>query len=181
MLKENYLFLPKGNGDIKNGDVIITTKMFGFGFIMAAHIIKKAKARWIYSCLDEMLISNRKSGLYFLQNNAKACTDVTGFGILGHLNEMLKCSRKEIYLHHKKTNYKHNDNLDQTTKDGYSKNQDKQIKQKKIFNRCDQNNNKLNMLGAKIKLNNIIIAEGVQECIENNIYSSMYKKKSLFM
>lgn len=176
MLKENYLFLPKGNGDIKNGDVIITTKMFGFGFIMAAHIIKKAKARWIYSCLDEMLISNRKSGLYFLQNNAKACTDVTGFGILGHLNEMLKCSRKEIYLHHKKTNYKHNDNLDQTTKDGYSKNQDKQIKQKKIFNRCDQNNNKLNMLGAKIKLNNIIIAEGVQECIENNIYSSMYKK-----
>ncbi|SPJ10179.1 selenide water dikinase, putative [Plasmodium sp. DRC-Itaito] len=176
MLKENYLFLPKGNGNIKNGDVIITTKMFGFGFIMAAHIIKKAKARWIYSCLDEMLISNRKSGLYFLQNNAKACTDVTGFGILGHLNEMLKCSRKEIYLHHKKTNYKQNDNLNQTTKDGYNINQDKQIKQKKILNMYEQNNKKLNMLGAKIKLNNIIIAEGVQECIENNIYSSMYKK-----
>ncbi|KYO00094.1 putative selenide water dikinase [Plasmodium gaboni] len=176
MLKENYLFLPKGNGNLKNGDVIITTKMFGFGFIMAAHIIKKAKARWIYSCLDEMLISNRKSGLYFLQNNVKACTDVTGFGILGHLNEMLKCSRKEIYLHHNKTNYKHNDILDETTKEGYSKKQDEQLKQKKNVNICDQNNNKLNMLGAKIKLNNIIIAEGVQECIENNIYSSMYKK-----
>ncbi|SOV76198.1 selenide water dikinase, putative [Plasmodium sp. gorilla clade G3] len=176
MLKENYLFLPKGNGNIKNGDVIITTKMFGFGFIMAAHIIKKAKARWIYSCLDEMLISNRKSGLYFLQNNVKACTDVTGFGILGHLNEMLKCSRKEIYLHYKKTNNKHNANLDETTKHSYNKNQDEQIKQNKKLNMCDQNNKKLNMLGAKIKLNNIIIAEGVQECIENNIYSSMYKK-----
>ncbi|CAA9987374.1 selenophosphate synthase, putative [Plasmodium knowlesi strain H] len=170
MMKENYLFLPKGSGSVKAGDIIITTKMFGFGFIMAAHICKKAKARWIYICLDEMLLSNRKSGLYLLQNNnAKACTDVTGFGILGHLNEMIKCSRREIYFaSHMKKKSLH------TTS------------QRKILEgrnkRMDDGENDqvkeppMNLIGAKINLKSFIVAEGVEECIENNIFSSMYKK-----
>ncbi|GAB65680.1 selenophosphate synthetase [Plasmodium cynomolgi strain B] len=170
MMKENYLFLPKGSGSIKAGDIIITTKMFGFGFIMAAHICKKAKARWIYNCLDEMLLSNRKSGLYLLQNNnAKACTDVTGFGVLGHLNEMIKCSRREIYfaeqmgkkpLHsisHKETLEGRNNRVDDRQTD--------KVKE-----------SPMNRIGAKINLKNFIIAEGVEQCIENNIFSSMYKK-----
>ncbi|CRG96652.1 selenide water dikinase, putative [Plasmodium gallinaceum] len=171
MLKNNYLFLPKGNRNIKSGDIIITTKMFGFGFIMAAHIIKKAKARWIYNCLDEMLISNRNSGLYFLKNNVKACTDVTGYGILGHLNEMIKCSRKEIYLYNKIYNKMNTDSSNDSIS---NKNGEYQVNNK--FKEADKNNMHINFIGAKINLNNIIIAEGVKECIENNIYSSMFKK-----
>ncbi|CRG99314.1 selenide water dikinase, putative [Plasmodium relictum] len=171
MLENNYLFLPKGNRNVKSGDIIITTKMFGFGFIMAAHIYKKAKARWIYNCLDEMLISNRKSGLYFLKNNIKACTDITGFGILGHLNEMIKCSRKEFYLHNKIGNklntYFSNDEVS---------NIDYEHQMNDNFMENNKNNMYLNFIGAKINLNNINIAEGVKECIENNIYSSMFKK-----
>ncbi|CDU17508.1 selenide water dikinase, putative [Plasmodium yoelii] len=157
-LNEAYHFLPKGSIEVKPGDVIITTKVFGFGFIMAAHISKKAKARWIYNCLDEMLISNRKGGLYFLKNNAKACTDVTGFGILGHLNEMIKCSRREYYIKCVSNNISNNE-----------------INQKGNDNKCNELDN-INFIGAKINLNKINIAEGVQECIQNNIYSSMYKK-----
>lgn len=157
-LNEAYHFLPKGSIEVKQGDVIITTKLFGFGFIMAAHISKKAKARWIYNCLDEMLISNRKGGLYFLKNNAKACTDVTGFGILGHLNEMIKCSRREYYIKCVNNNISNNE-IDQKSNDSK-------------YNRVDN----INFIGAKINLNKINIAEGVQECIQNNIYSSMYKK-----
>lgn len=161
-LNEAYHFLPKGSIEVKQGDVIITTKVFGFGFIMAAHISKKAKARWIYNCLDEMLISNRKSGLYFLKNNAKACTDVTGFGILGHLNEMIKCSRREYYIKYVSNNISNNEI---TPKSNDSK-----------CNGLDNRKYNINFIGAKINLDKINIAEGVQECIKNNIYSSMYKK-----
>ncbi|CAD2093199.1 selenide water dikinase, putative [Plasmodium vinckei brucechwatti] len=157
-VNEAYHFLPKGSIEVKQGDVIITTKVFGFGFIMAAHISKKAKARWIYNCLDEMLISNRKGGLYFLKNNAKACTDVTGFGILGHLNEMIKCSRREYYIKCVSNNISNNE-INQKCNDSK-------------HNGVDN----INFIGAKINLNKINIAEGVQECIQNNIYSSMYKK-----
>ncbi|KJP89404.1 hypothetical protein AK88_00847 [Plasmodium fragile] len=171
MMKENYLFLPKGSGSIKTGDIIITTKMFGFGFIMAAHICKKAKARWIYNCLDEMLLSNRKSGLYLLQNNnAKACTDVTGFGVLGHLNEMIKCSRREIYF----------DALmgKKSLQDSSSHKETQERKNRRVDGGQADNvkESPMNLIGAKINLKNFIIAEGVEECIENNIFSSMYKK-----
>ncbi|KAI4839345.1 selenide water dikinase [Plasmodium brasilianum] len=216
MLKENYLFLPKGSRNINAGDVIITTKMFGFGFIMAAHLCKKAKARWVYNCLDEMLISNKKGGLYFLKNNVKACTDVTGFGILGHLNEMIKCSRRDFYLSNRvpdvlnnglfKNHEERRNDVDMgetrvgavavedsntgiNTLTNGKENGEAKIRGKYKENdkncRNDQNgkngknskNSKpINFIGAKIKLSNIIIAEGVQDCIENNIYSSMYKK-----
>ncbi|EUD67928.1 selenide, water dikinase [Plasmodium inui San Antonio 1] len=170
MMKENYLFLPKGSRSIKAGDIIITTKMFGFGFIMAAHICKKAKARWIYNCLDEMLLSNRKSGLYLLQsNNAKACTDVTGFGVLGHLNEMIKCSRREFYFAARMGNKSlHSTSQRETLEGRSSKMDDGQIDKVK--------EPPMNLIGAKINLKNFIIAEGVEQCIENNIFSSMYKK-----
>ncbi|GAW80169.1 selenophosphate synthetase [Plasmodium gonderi] len=172
MLRENYLLLPKGSRNVKAGDIIITTKMFGFGFIMAAHICKKAKARWIYSCLDEMLISNRKSGLYFLKNNAKACTDVTGFGVLGHLNEMIKCSRREIYFTTKMRNmsiYRPCNEQDVLHPDVL------EVKDN-VYTQLDKAEETMNLIGAKINLKNFKIAEGVQECIANNIFSSMYKK-----
>ncbi|ANQ07536.1 Selenophosphate synthase [Plasmodium coatneyi] len=170
MMKENYLFLPKGSGNIKAGDIIITTKMFGFGFIMAAHICKKAKARWIYNCLDEMLLSNRKSGLYLLQNNnAKACTDVTGFGVLGHLNEMIKCSRREIYFAAQ---------MGKKSLQTTSRKETLERRNSKVDDGQTDNSKEppMNLIGAKINLKNFIVAEGVEQCIENNIFSSMYKK-----
>ncbi|SBT33327.1 selenide water dikinase, putative [Plasmodium ovale wallikeri] len=166
LLIDNYLFLPKGSKKVQVSDVIITTKIYGFGFIMAAHICKKAKARWIYNCLDEMLISNRKSGLYFLKKNVKACTDVTGFGILGHLNEMIKCSRREIYLNCKMRDAERVE----------ARGDKEEGKTTGWDNTSDKVDTPLNFIGAKINLNNIKIAEGVQDCIEKNIYSSMYKK-----
>ncbi|VWU50356.1 selenide water dikinase, putative [Hepatocystis sp. ex Piliocolobus tephrosceles] len=272
-LKKSYSFLPKGNKNIKAGDVIITTKIFGFGFIMAAHICKEAKGRWVYKSLDEMLLSNKKSGLYFLSNNVKACTDVTGFGILGHLNEMIKCSRKEFYL---ATTTSATDTLDTdsadtdttavdisstdigstdigstdigstdigvtengvtengVTENGVTENgviengvtdadidnaatnvtntnvtntnvtntnvtttnvtttnvtttnvttkcsplitpQEKQINER--VEQTNELNKPLKLIGAKIKLKDIKIIDGVKECMEKNIYSSMYKK-----
>ena len=45
-----------------------------------------------------MLLSNNKAGKIFLECGATACTDVTGFGLLGHLLEMVLGSRKKGVL-----------------------------------------------------------------------------------
>lgn len=85
-------------GGFQLGDVIILTKALGTGTIMAANMRVKAKGAWVQGCLDSMTISNRAAGKILLHNGATACTDVTGFGLMGHLLEMIKASDpKEAY------------------------------------------------------------------------------------
>ena len=49
----------------------------------------KAKGRWMDAAFDTMLVSNRAAADAFINHGANACTDVTGFGLAGHLAEML--------------------------------------------------------------------------------------------
>jgi selenide, water dikinase len=74
------------------GQHIILTQALGTGTLFAAHNQWQAKGVWIESAIDAMLTSNRNAGKIFHKHNASACTDVTGFGLLGHLIEMIKPS-----------------------------------------------------------------------------------------
>jgi selenide,water dikinase len=60
--------------------------------LFAAHGQLQAQGRWLEGALAAMLSSNRSAGAIFHAHGASACTDVTGFGLLGHLVEMLKPS-----------------------------------------------------------------------------------------
>lgn len=73
-------------------DVLILTKPLGTGILLAANMRMKAKGRWIDEAIEHMLHSNRKAADIFKTNGVKACTDITGFGLLGHMFEMLKAS-----------------------------------------------------------------------------------------
>ncbi|EAZ89237.1 selenide, water dikinase SelD [Crocosphaera chwakensis] len=79
-------------------DKIILTKPLGIGTLLAAEMIYQTKGNWIDNAIQSMLISNKKASEIFLQFEASACTDITGFGLVGHLIEMMKASQVSVEL-----------------------------------------------------------------------------------
>lgn len=86
-------------GGLKAGDALILTKPIGTGTLFAAHAKLEAKGRWIDSALASMTQSNKAAAECLHRYGSKACTDVTGFGLLGHLVEMTRPSGVDAELH----------------------------------------------------------------------------------
>jgi selenide,water dikinase len=85
-------------GGMLAGDVLIINKPHGTGTLFAADMQQKAKGRWIEGALECMIQSNREAAKCLFKHGANACTDITGFGLLGHLVEMTKASGVDIQL-----------------------------------------------------------------------------------
>ena len=75
---------------VQVGHQLILTQALGTGTLFAAHAQLAAKGEWISQAITGMQLSNRQAGEIFYRHHASACTDITGFGLLGHLLEMLK-------------------------------------------------------------------------------------------
>lgn len=85
-------------GGLKPGDHLILTKPLGTGVLFAADMRGKAEDHWIEQAIATMLQSNQAAATCFASHNATACTDVTGFGLAGHLVEMLEASNTTATL-----------------------------------------------------------------------------------
>ncbi len=85
-------------GGMQPGQVLILTKAIGTGTLFAAEMRRQAKARWIDGAIASMLISNQQAAACFLTHGATACTDITGFGLMGHLVEMTRASALSVQL-----------------------------------------------------------------------------------
>ena len=81
------------NNTVKVGDQLILTKPLGTGIISTA--IKKglAEKHTIDKIVKSMTMLNRKASELMVETGVNACTDITGFGLLGHACEMIEDTR----------------------------------------------------------------------------------------
>ena len=80
-------------GGLRPGDRLILTKPVGTGAILAAWMRGLCRAAWFDGAIHSMLISNRAAGEIFAESGVQGCTDITGFGLAGHLLEMLDAAK----------------------------------------------------------------------------------------
>ena len=93
---------PSSNNLIKNstavvGDSLILTKPIGTGIITTAIKRGKASDYQLEEAVNIMSTLNSKASKIMLDFEVNACTDVTGYGLLGHLSEM--CSSSNVSAH----------------------------------------------------------------------------------
>lgn len=87
---------PEGNvlekGGAQEGDLLVLTKPLGIGILTTAlkRQILSPELRELVAV--EMATLNALAGKMAAESNVNACTDVTGFGLLGHLSEMASAS-----------------------------------------------------------------------------------------
>ena len=77
---------------LRVGDALVLTKRLGGGIILAGHMRGLARAAWLQGALAQMAQSNGAAAAVLRRFEVVACTDVTGFGLGGHLGEMLRAS-----------------------------------------------------------------------------------------
>ncbi len=73
-----------------SGQSILLTKSLGIGVVMAAHMRGAATGPVVNDAIEQMLVSNASASEILWQYGATAMTDVTGFGLGGHLIRLLE-------------------------------------------------------------------------------------------
>jgi len=79
-------------GGLRPGDALVLTKPLGTGIVLAAQMQGLARVDWLAATLASMARSNGAAAAVLRRFAITACTDVTGFGLGGHLMEMLRAS-----------------------------------------------------------------------------------------
>jgi len=77
------------NNSCKEGDLLILTKPLGVSIINTAFMIKECSEKAFEKCVKQMTTLNKYAADIMKKYKVNSCTDITGFGLLGHLVEML--------------------------------------------------------------------------------------------
>jgi len=86
-------------GGAQPGDLLVLTKPLGVGLITTALKREQATPAHVEAAVQSMSILNRHASHLAHVFQAHACTDITGFGILGHGLEMTSASNVMFRLH----------------------------------------------------------------------------------
>lgn len=77
------------NDGAKAGDVLLFTKRLGTGILTAGRNVGETTDTQLAACTRQMTTLNKEAAEVASKYEIHAATDVTGFGLLGHLSEML--------------------------------------------------------------------------------------------
>jgi selenide,water dikinase len=88
----------KTNAGAQVGDALIFTKRIGTGVISTALKQGIAKEADVDAAVQQMLKLNREACDAMLAFDVHGCTDVTGFGLIGHAREMALASKVTIEI-----------------------------------------------------------------------------------
>lgn len=78
------------NDQAKAGDVLILTKKLGSGLVTSAYKKDAVSINDYEEAIEEMIFLNKYAADVMKEFTIHSCTDITGFGLLGHLDEMLQ-------------------------------------------------------------------------------------------
>ncbi len=84
------------NAGAKAGDVLVLTKPLGTGLIISAIKADKVSGEHISLATRSMVLLNRAASEVMLEVGVNSCTDITGFGLIGHAYEMAEASRATL-------------------------------------------------------------------------------------
>lgn len=80
------------------GDRLVLTKPIGSGVITTAAKNDRAEPAHLQSAVDWMLRLNGPAARVLAEAGVRACTDITGFGLLGHASEMAQAGRMQYHI-----------------------------------------------------------------------------------
>ncbi len=86
------------NAAARPGDCLILTKPLGTGILSFALQIGRAPADAAEAAARSMAALNQRAAKLMLASAAHACTDVTGFGLMGHLGAMAAASKVDVEI-----------------------------------------------------------------------------------
>jgi selenide,water dikinase len=77
---------------LRPGEALVLTKPLGTGVVFAADALGEAPGRVLEAAIASMLEPNLEAAALARASGARACTDISGFGLAGHLAELLRAS-----------------------------------------------------------------------------------------
>ncbi len=86
------------NSTARPGDILILTKPLGFGIISTAVKADMVSDETVRDACGWMTRLNKDAAALMIEDNPSACTDVTGFGLIGHSVEMARGAHVTIRL-----------------------------------------------------------------------------------
>lgn len=91
MLAETHS-APRLKSGLRPGDCLVLTKPIGTGVLLAAQMRALGRASWLAPLTATLLTSNQLAAEIAAEFDVGGMTDITGFGLAGHLLEMLRAS-----------------------------------------------------------------------------------------
>lgn len=86
------------NAGLRPGDRLVLTKPLGTGLLAFAGQIGRAPAGSLEAAAQSMARLNRDAARLMVEFGAHACTDVTGFGLMGHLGAMASAGGVDVEI-----------------------------------------------------------------------------------